>query len=171
MLYFFCFRFLNSNTVHWHCQFHFWSFGSLSFFYLLVEFQFSNTLFHNFNSLWLINFSGAQKLWKWEVIHSLGIQKYATQRLTLTRYAICPEVRFSGEWSQFLFFSSFDFFSFFSFPPTSLLILLFCVHFKRLESFIFPICLELRISYLSEKSKGWKMWQKILFFKVQGVQE
>ena len=53
---------------------------------------------------------------------------------------MCPDVRFSGVWSQFFFFSSFVFFfSFFSELPVNLLFLLFCVHFNRLESFILPI--------------------------------
>ena len=56
---------------------------------------------------------------------------------TLTKYAICPEVRRSGEWSQFLFLSSLDFFL--SLPPDNMLFLLFWVHFKRLESFILPM--------------------------------
>ena len=55
---------------------------------------------------------------------------------------MCPEVKFSGVCNQFFFFSSFVFpffFSFFSELPVSLLFLLFWVHFRRLESFIFPI--------------------------------
>lgn len=58
----FSFRFLNSNSINAYSELDFWYLRSFALFDLLVELQFANRIFDDFNTFGLINISAAQIL-------------------------------------------------------------------------------------------------------------
>ena len=117
-----CLGFLNCHPINGHGQFCLGSFGPLCLLNLLIELELSDALFDHIDPFRLIHLSGAEKL-DFEIYSFNLTLDNERKRLTLTRYAMCPDVSRSGEWSQFLFLSSLDFFL--SLLPDNMLFLLF----------------------------------------------